>query len=245
MREAARADLREPRRVPRVLEGLRDVALSPVTIGLLSLVCVVVAAMRRDVAPGFGFLRWNLFLAWIPLVLTYALTWASRRDSARLVVPLLAAGWILFLPNAPYLITDLVHLRGYVTLPNIGTFSLLALTGLLIGVKSVQMVQRVVERSFGVAAGSRAVQVIAVLAALGVYLGRVKRWNSWNVISHPRGIADTLARGASEPSRAAVALLGCLAFAAAFYLAYRVLTTPQKGDGLEAAPASTPHNFDR
>jgi hypothetical protein len=55
MREAARADLREARRAPHVLEVLRAVALSPVTIGLLSLVCVVVAAMRRDVPPGEGF----------------------------------------------------------------------------------------------------------------------------------------------------------------------------------------------
>jgi uncharacterized membrane protein len=245
MREVSPGELRETKRASHPLEVLRAVALSTVTIALLSLICVVAAALRRDAAPGYGFLRWNLFLAWIPLVLAYALTWASRRDSGPLVMPVLATGWILFLPNAPYLITDLVHLPGYATLPNIATLSLLALTGLLIGVKSVQIVQRVVEERFGVAAGWRAVQFIAVLAALGVYLGRVKRWNSWNVISHPRGIAHTLMRGISEPSRAGTALLGCLAFAAAFYVAYRVLTKPREGEGLKAARAAAPHSFDR
>jgi uncharacterized membrane protein len=230
VREVARGELRQSKRASRVLEVLRALALSTVTIGLLSLICLVAAALRRDVAPGYGFLRWNMFLAWIPLVLAYALTWAPRRRSAPLVVPVLTIGWILFLPNAPYLITDLVHLHGHATLPNIATLSLLALTGLLIGVKSMQIVQRVVEDRFGVAAGWRAVRVIAVLAAVGVYLGRVKRWNSWNLLSHPRGIADTLVRGVSEPSRAGTALLGCLAFAAAFYVAYRVLTQPQEAN---------------
>ena len=57
---------------------------------------------------------------------------------------------------------------------------------MLIGVRSVQLAQRAVETLWGVAAGWRAVQIIAVLAAFGVYIGRVLRWNSWTILLHPR-----------------------------------------------------------
>src|SRR5450432_2602963 len=95
--------------VARVLEALRAGLLSPIGIGFFTAVCLVAADLRRfaDVEPGYGFLRWNLFLAWIPLVLAYAISWAARRELARPALPLLALGWIIFLPNAPYLVTDL------------------------------------------------------------------------------------------------------------------------------------------
>ena len=71
------------------------------------------AVLRRfaQVEPGYGFIRWNLFLAWIPLILAYTLSWAAEHRVARRALPVLAAAWIVFLPNAPYLVTDLVHLR--------------------------------------------------------------------------------------------------------------------------------------
>ena len=195
------------------------------------------AALCRlaDVEPGYGFIRWNLFLAWIPLILAYALSWAAERRATRAALPVLAAVWIAFLPNAPYLVTDLVHLRGSLSAPNLITLSLLAFTGVLIGVRSVQLAQRAVERLWGVAAGWRAVQVIAVLAAFGVYVGRVLRWNSWTIILHPRELAHETAqialRSPSEPGQVSVGLLGIVVFAGSFYFAYRVLT----GSGARAA----------
>ena len=108
----------------------------------------------------------NLFLAWIPLGLAYAIAWAARREVTRPALPLLACAWILFLPNAPYLVTDIVHLhRDEVNVVNAIELTLLAICGLLIAVKSVQLVQRAVETLWGVAAGWRAVQAIIVLAA--------------------------------------------------------------------------------
>lgn len=233
----------EPPDARSTLRGLalvRTAAISPAGIALLTVCCLVAAELRRSAQldPGYGFLRWNLFLAWVPFVLAYALAWASRRGATAVAVPMLAACWIAFLPNAPYLVTDLVHLRVLFSIPNAITLGLLALVGLLIGVKSVQIVQRVVEEYFGARAGWRAVNVMVGLIAVGVYLGRVLRLNSWNLISHPRELARAVLTGIPEPGRAAVALVATIAFAVAFYVAYRILTAPSTGNGVRTAASA-------
>jgi uncharacterized membrane protein len=214
------------RRAPGWFEALRVVLLSPVAIGFITALCMVGNALRTfaGLQPEYGFLVTNLFLAWIPLALAYGISLAARRELTWPVLPLLACAWIVFLPNAPYLVTDLVHLNEGVSLPNAIELSLLAVTGLLVGIKSVQLVQGAVERLWGVAAGWRAVQVVALLAAVGVYLGRVLRWYSWTVFQHPGDLARVVLRSPAEPGRVGLGLLGIVAFAGAFYLAYRVLT---------------------
>ena len=85
----------------------------------LSMVFSVVLVLVRVVFAGhisFLFLVWNLFLAWLPYALTnraqYNLKWKRGK---RLVILFLA--WILFIPNAFYIITDLFHLGYYNTAP--------------------------------------------------------------------------------------------------------------------------------
>ena len=210
---------------PVTLDAVRATLLSPIGIGFFTALCLVGNDLRRfaQIEPGYGFLSWNLVLAWIPLVLAYGIAWAAKRELAWPALPVLALAWIVFLPNAPYLVTDIVHLREEVKRPNAIVLFLLAITGLLIGVKSVQLVQRAVESLWGAAAGWRAVQVIAVLTAFGVYLGRELRWNSWTVISDPHELAHAVLASPSEPGRVGLALLATLAFAVAFYAAYSLL----------------------
>ena len=102
----------------------------------------------------------------------------------------------------------------------------LALTGLLIGIKAVQIVQRLVELHLGERAGRRTVQIVAVLVAFGVYLGRVQRWNSWTVIDQPRAFLHAAQAAPSQPGRVVAALFGTFAFAVGFFVAYRVLADP-------------------
>src|SRR5438874_5117216 len=87
-------------------------------LGLLisaSLACLALLRIREAYTTShfFHFLQRNLFLAWVPLIwaeIAYKAA-ASRRLLARAAVPLLLCLWLLFLPNAPYLLTDFVHLR--------------------------------------------------------------------------------------------------------------------------------------
>jgi uncharacterized membrane protein len=234
-------DSDRPPLLARVLDGVREVLLSPFMLGILVIGCLVVIDWHQTnhIYPWYGFLRWNMFLAVVPLVLAYALAWAARRDWALFAVPFLAFAWIVFLPNAPYLISDLVHLQDGASRANVLTLGLVAVTGLLIGVKCVQIVQRVIEERFGSRWGWRAVQAIVVLTTFGVYAGRVLRWNSWNVLSRPHALLATALRGPSEPRRLAFAVVATLVSAVAFYWVYRVLTARQAS---ELRPAPVPRH---
>ena len=82
------------------------------TLALLSVAAVGLLVLRADRVgeAAFFFLPWNLFLAWIPFVLALALAVVHVRRGPRPLLWSLGAGWLLFLPNAPYILTDFIHL---------------------------------------------------------------------------------------------------------------------------------------
>jgi uncharacterized membrane protein len=219
----------ESRPVAGALDAARSAALSPLCIVLLTACCFGVRLLRThaEIGPHYAFVGANLVLAWIPLLLAYCLSWSARSKLTWFALPPVAVLWILFLPNAPYLVTDLVHLQDGVNAVNVVLLSLLALIGILIGVKSVQLVQGAVERLFGPVAGWRAVQAVAVLTAVGVYVGRVLRWNSWTIFHHPEVLVHAVLRSPSEPGRLGMALFATVIFAIGFLVVYRVLAGPR------------------
>ena len=138
----------------------------------------------------YAFLIWNIFLAWIPLGLAItATTFAWKQKQLVLVIPIAAILWLLFFPNAPYILTDLQHL-GFPK-PEVPLwFDVLMLiwfswTGLLLGVVSLFLMQDLVRREFGRMAGWVFVCAVGVLSSLGIYIGRFLRWNSWDLLLHP------------------------------------------------------------
>ena len=141
----------------------------------------------------FGGLIWNLFLAWIPFGLAILIYDRHRAGTRPLRLLPLAALWLLFLPNAPYILTDFKHLVPSPVVPlwvDIVVIAAPAWTGMLLGFLSLYLVQSVVRSLAGHA--WRWVTAVAVLglASFGVYLGRVLRWNSWDVLTHPRLLSD-------------------------------------------------------
>lgn len=139
----------------------------------------------------YAFLIWNIFLAWIPFGLAYtAKSFSWNRKVLLFILPFPAALWLLFFPNAPYILTDLLHLGS--PKPNVPLwFDVLLLlwfswTGLSLGIASLFMMQDIVRREFGKVIGWLFVGVVGVLSSLGIYIGRFLRWNSWDVLLHPR-----------------------------------------------------------
>ena len=171
-------------------------------------------------------LLWNLVLAWVPLglaLLVYDRAEHGRRRGAALA----AAMWLLFFPNAPYIVTDFVHLRGsegrayWFDLVLIAT---VATTGLLLGFVSLYLVHVVVRRAAGPAVGWAFVVVALALSSLGVYLGRVWRWNSWDALVNPWSVVRRLAHAFANPDPRAVAfMLAFTLFLAATYAAFYVV----------------------
>lgn len=184
--------------------------------GALSLWCASLFLFRveRSGSLMYGFLCWNLFLAWIPWLAGQAFRSASRRRTSSVLQLGWFALWLLFLPNAPYIATDFLHLAPRPLVPLWYDLALLLSftgTGLLLGYASLIEVQTAVEERFsrvtgwGVAAGS------LFLSGFGIYLGRFRRWNSWEVLTEPAGlfrdILDRLLNPTSHPRTYGVTLI--------------------------------------
>ena len=139
------------------------------------------------------FLNWNLLLAWAPLLLAFLLWRLDRRRGRRrlLMMTLVFVGWLLFLPNSPYIVSDLMHLSQREGVPlwydAIMLFSF-AWNGLILGFVSLWIVQQVATRWFGHLAGWVLVLVTLTATGFGIYLGRFQRWNSWDVLVDPLGM---------------------------------------------------------
>jgi len=190
---------------------------------------VVFASAAMAGASGYGFLLWNLVLAWVPVGLAMLI---FRLGESRLALPALAALlvlWVLFLPNAPYLVTDLIHL-GEHSLPLIldGLLLLIAAaTGVLAGLVSLALVELAVRIRFGVRAARLSVAVAIPLASAGVYFGRVLRWNSWDALVEPWALIAKTLDGLADPfmhTRALMFIAGFAIFLGVSYALYQRLS---------------------
>ncbi len=168
----------------------------------------------------YAFMVWNLILAWMPLLFAIAATLGRRRS---LVVLSFGSLWLLFLPNAPYLITDLIHLRPVGAIPTwydaIMFFSF-ALSGLLLGLHSLSLMQGIVEKRWGLFTGWLFVVAAAVLSSFGIYVGRFLRWNSWDVFVNPFHLSTDILASLSTPFALFKALVVVSLFSAVTIGAY-------------------------
>ena len=141
----------------------------------------------------YGFLLWNLFLAWLPLIFAY-LTLRSF-PHRRLTALLFAVSWLLFLPNAPYLITDIMHLHysgGNLVLYDVVMLFTAALCGLVLGAVSLRWMQMVVARQLGLWSSRVFALIVLGMTGFGIYLGRFLRWNSWDLVTNPLSLLQDI-----------------------------------------------------
>lgn len=202
---------------------------------VLTLWCMALLVLRveRSGSVSYLFLSWNLFLAWIPWVAGQAFRASSRSRGSRLLRLGWFGLWLLFLPNAPYIVTDLLHLSARPGIPLWYDLALLfscAGTGLLLGYLSLLDVQGAVEERHGRTAGWIVAGGSLFLSGFGIYLGRFLRWNSWEVLTDPSGlfldIADRLLNPTSHPRTYGVTLIFGMSLLLG-YVALRVLTRPR------------------
>jgi len=182
-------------------------------------------------ALGFRFLLWNLFLAWIPLVFALVVYDRYRRGVPLLRLAPALVIWLLFLPNAPYIFTDFIHLAPAPRTPlwfDGTVLSAYAWTGVLLGFVSLSLVHAVVRHRFGAYAGWAAALGALALTSVGVYVGRFLRWNSWDLVVRPgRRLAQVVPR-LTDPAaltRAGAATLVLTALLAATYAAFYALVS--------------------
>ena len=158
------------------------------------LLSVALVAARNYVAGNhyFRFLIWNLFLAFIPYIISTWLAYYTQTKKSIMVIGGATALWLLFFPNAPYILTDLFHLRPRSEIPYWYDLLLIlsfAWNGLILAFVSLTEMQQVFSKLFNKVTSWLFVITTLCLSAFGIYLGRYLRWNSWDIITNPQGLA--------------------------------------------------------
>jgi len=191
---------------------------------------MLILRVRSDYSGSghYYFLVWNLFLAWIPFIIAY-FTYTAHLTKTRIyiTVPIAAFFWLIFFPNAPYILTDFQHLAGrWHDVPVWYDVMLLvwfSFTGLMLGMTSLFMMQEIIRRTFGRWVGWGFVALVAALSSIGVYVGRFLRWNSWDIFFNPAGMAQYTLESAQDPSLQSIGFTSI--FGAFFLFLYITLYT--------------------
>jgi len=159
-----------------------------------NLVCVVFFAARVWTSDSlrYGFLFWNLFLAWLPLLFSWWLIkrlptsrWFSWQNI------LLTTLWLGFLPNSFYITSDLIHLQstGEVSLLyDLVMFMSFVWISTLMGFVSLYMIHKQLLLRLDRAWAHNLIALVLLLCSFAIYLGRYLRWSTWDVLINPAGI---------------------------------------------------------
>ncbi len=174
-----------------------SISISRPTLSLILLTLLsAVLLITRDLKTGDTIsiaLLWNLFLAWVPLF--FALV--GRRLQSRkqmsinvrsILIYICLGFWLLFFPNSPYIITDLIHLtetqRHLLWFDSV-SFFIVALAGLSMGLYSLFVAHQIILRLTGHFRAWGIISLSVILSGFGLYLGRFVRFNSWDLFTNP------------------------------------------------------------
>jgi len=192
----------------------------------------------RVIGTGTGlqvWLVWNLVLAWIPFLLALVVYDGHRRRAGRALLAPLSLLWLVFFPNAPYILTDFVHLEEPLAAPlwfDALMIAAFAFTGLLLGYASLYLMQAVVRARLGTVAGWAAAIGVLALSSVGIYLGRFVRVNSWDIVTNPDflyGIArPRLEDPFGNPELIAVSLLFTAFLSVTYLVVYSLTALPRE-----------------
>jgi uncharacterized membrane protein len=179
----------------RVFTGISDIEKIIMLSCFFSLSMVVFRVLYTEEQFSL-FLVWNLFLGFIPYLLSsflyYNIEWI---ESNKKFIPA-AIVWLLFIPNSFYIITDLLHLKPRFSVPLWYDLMLLlsfAWNGILFGILSIRQMEKIFLVKWKVKTDLYFIYPVMFLNALGVYIGRYMRFNSWDVVTNPfQLIADIL-----------------------------------------------------
>jgi uncharacterized membrane protein len=150
--------------------------------------------------PVHGFMLWNLFLAAVPAALALVLFTRPGRRGVVWWVGL--GGWVLFLPNAPYLVTDVVHMVHDIQHAHSDAWAYLVITtygalfalGLASYAFSLQLFRRHLRRTVRAGLIAPIVILVHALCVIAMYLGRYIRLNSWDAVLAPQQVAGSVLR---------------------------------------------------
>jgi len=171
---------------------------------MLSLFCFGTSLFRRFYSGywSFFFLNWNLFLAFVPWALTSISFIKPKIQSSVPGIISLLVFWLLFFPNAPYIITDLFHLRVIKSMPVwYDTLMILsyAWTGMLFGFLSLWDIERILGRKLPKPLVTFISGFLLFVGSFGIYVGRYLRWNTWDLFTRTSEVLTDIGDRFTDP----------------------------------------------
>ena len=183
---------------------------------------------------------WDAFLALVPIVLGYGAASVGRmaregRVWLKFVLGALLTAWLAFLPNAAYVMTQWRHFLERVDANNVtiqsqndpqmlvyistralfyGCYCAFGMLALTLAIRPVERMLRTWNVPF-----YRVAPVLFLLLSLGVYLGLIERWNSWDVLLRPRALLSSILMVPSRPTLMAAVVV----FAAVLWTIYEAI----------------------
>lgn len=193
---------------------------SGAALGLLAL------RVERTGSWQWSFLVVNLVLSWVPLGFAVLVFLLARIKAPRWTLFAPAAAWLAFMPNAPYIWTDLMHLSGHdrpMFVTDFVLISTFAVAGLLAGYASLYLIHSSIERTFGRLAGWLLVAGVLPLVSVGIYIGRVLRWNSWETLERLDDLAALVAMRTADPLGNPFLVAACVLMTLCLAIGYAVV----------------------
>jgi uncharacterized membrane protein len=191
---------------------------------------MVIARVIIAKEPDFLFMIWNLILAFIPYFISKRLSTQSDRMKNNLKFALIFIAWLLFIPNSFYIITDLFHLHRSDAMPvwfDLALIFSFAWNGLMLGIISVMQMERIIRSRFHIRHEFVFLFPVMCLIALGVYIGRYMRFNSWDLVTNPLSLFSDISYMFVHPLRnfSDWAMIGCFSiFMTIMYICIKRMT---------------------
>ncbi|WP_338790290.1 DUF1361 domain-containing protein [Bernardetia sp. MNP-M8] len=170
-------------------------------LGFVTLICFGLSVFRYSYTGSkvFLFLNWNLFLACVPWLLTSFVAITPKIGKSKIILAILFFVWLVFFPNAPYILTDLFHLRLKTSMPvwfDLFLILCFAWAGLLFGFLSLWDIEQLLKNQTKNKVSSFWITATTIfflfLSGFGIYIGRYLRWNTWDIINQPSALFNDI-----------------------------------------------------
>jgi len=112
--------------------------------------------------------------------------------------------WLIFFPNAPYIVTDFFHLQQREGIPlwlDLIILAMFSWNGLIIGFLSLKDMQQIITANYGKRYGWTFSIFVLLLGSFGIYIGRYLRYNSWDVFIAPYSLTGDIIKILLHPAQ--------------------------------------------
>ena len=199
------------------------------TLGLMSGSAVCLFILKSVLTHNLALwgINWNLFLAWIPVFIVIWLENKVKINALQKWEVLFASLiWLLFFPNSPYIITDLVHLQS-LSGNTYWHYQIMIFTyafvSLACGLLSRYWIQKVWTKIFSLNWSNFFTFGAIFLSGYGIFLGRVERWNSWDLFVHPFSLLKHIFHSIKNPTAILMTFEFSLFIGLAYWMFYSLI----------------------